>query len=67
MLNGLQPPAAKCNTAISKVKELGAHLHINGTPALIFSDGNLVPGYMPAADLESALNLATNHQTLNKQ
>jgi thiol:disulfide interchange protein DsbC len=58
MLNGVQPTAAKCNNVIAKVKELGARFHINGTPALIFSDGALVPGYMPAADLENALNAA---------
>ncbi|MFM2397536.1 MAG: hypothetical protein RLZZ144_786 [Pseudomonadota bacterium] len=58
MLNGIQPIAAKCNNAIAKVTKLGARFHINGTPALIFSDGALVPGYMPAADLENALNAA---------
>jgi thiol:disulfide interchange protein DsbC len=58
MLNGIQPTMAKCNTPLAKVKELGARFHINGTPALIFSDGALVPGYLPAADLEKALNAA---------
>lgn len=56
MINGIQPSANKCNNTIAKVKELGARLRINGTPALIFSDGTMVPGYMPAADLENALN-----------
>ena len=59
MLNGIQPGAGKCDNNIAKVKELGARLRINGTPALIFNDGTLVPGYMPAADLENAMNSAS--------
>jgi len=59
MLNGIQPSTAKCSNNIAKVKELGARLRINGTPALIFNDGTLVPGYLPATDLETALNSAS--------
>lgn len=58
MLNGVQPTAANCNTTIDKVKALGERLHINGTPALIFSDGAIVPGYLPSADLNAALDAA---------
>ena len=56
MLNGIQANSGKCANPIAKVKELGARLKINGTPALIFSDGSKVAGYLPAAELESALN-----------
>lgn len=56
VLNGVQPPAAKCNTAgLDRVVALGRQLNIRGTPALFFADGSRVPGFMPAAALEKAL------------
>jgi thiol:disulfide interchange protein DsbC len=57
MLNGVQPPAvAKCDTPTAKVMALGKNLKVNGTPALIFANGVINPGYLPAAELEKALN-----------
>ena len=56
MLNGAQPPAGNCVTQTEKVSALGKKLNVTGTPTLIFSDGTLIPGYLPAADLEKALN-----------
>ena len=32
--------------------ELGRKLRISGTPAMIFGNGDRVPGYMPAAEIE---------------
>jgi thiol:disulfide interchange protein DsbC len=61
MLKGEQPSVNKCATQTEKVTELGKRLFANGTPMLIFADGTKVPGYMPAAELEKALNEATNH------
>ena len=58
MLNDIQPAAGKCDTPTAQVKQLGAKLKVNGTPALIFADGVLVPGFLPAAQLEQALNNA---------
>jgi len=56
MLNGVQPPAGNCTTQTEKVVALGKKLHVNGTPTIIFADGTQVPGYLPAAELEKALN-----------
>lgn len=56
MLNNVMPAIGTCNTPTMKVAELSRKLNINGTPALIFADGILVPGYKPAAELEKALN-----------
>lgn len=56
MLNGVQPAAGKCDAPTAKVMELGKKLKVNGTPALIFANGVVNPGYMPAADLEKALD-----------
>jgi thiol:disulfide interchange protein DsbC len=56
MLEGKQPASASCNHPIDKVVALGRKLNIRGTPALIFADGTRIPGYMPAAMLEKALD-----------
>lgn len=61
MLNGVLPPSGNCATQTEKVLALGKKLHVTGTPTLIFADGLLVPGYMPAADLEKTLNGAAGH------
>jgi len=56
MLNNVQPPAGTCSASASKVMELGKKFNVSGTPTLIFADGTLVPGYLPGAELEKALN-----------
>ena len=56
MLNNMQPRAASCDTPTAKVAELSRKLNVNGTPALIFADGVLVPGYRPAVELEKLLD-----------
>lgn len=56
MLNGVLPAAAKCDVPTTKVMELGRKLKVNGTPALIFANGVINPGYMPAANLDKALD-----------
>jgi thiol:disulfide interchange protein DsbC len=56
MLNGVQPAPTKCDTPIAQILALGKKLHVNGTPALIFANGIVNPGYMPAADLNNALD-----------
>jgi thiol:disulfide interchange protein DsbC len=58
MLNNVQPLAGICDAPSAKVLELGRKLNLSGTPALIFADGVLVPGYVPASDMEKALNEA---------
>ncbi|MFA7554518.1 MAG: DsbC family protein [Spongiibacteraceae bacterium] len=39
---------------------LGQSVGVNGTPALITSDGRLMPGYMPALQLAAALGVAVD-------
>jgi len=56
MLRGVMPAAANCNAPLAKTLEWGKRLKVNGTPTIIFADGTLVPGYLPAADLEKALD-----------
>ena len=56
MLHGTAPSAGKCDVPTAKVLALGQKLHVNGTPALIFSNGVVNPGYMPAEALNKALD-----------
>ncbi len=56
--NVLPPvPAANCSTPqTGRVLALGEKLRVSGTPTLIFADGTLMPGYLPATALEKTLN-----------
>lgn len=60
LLNNKLPPAANCATQTNQVLALGQKYKVSGTPTLIFADGTLVPGYLPAATLEKALNDAAS-------
>lgn len=60
MQNDITPPAGTCEAPTAKVLALGRKLKVNGTPALIFSDGTVNPGYLPAAELEKALTAAAS-------
>lgn len=56
MVEGKAPAGANCDHPTEKVVALGRKLNIRGTPTLFFADGSRVPGYMPAAMLEKALD-----------
>ena len=61
MLNGVLPPHPedkRCTYDIRRAMGWGKRLRINGTPALVFSDGTINPGALPAKDLDKALDLA---------
>jgi thiol:disulfide interchange protein DsbC len=56
MLNGVQPTAkATCDTPIEKNLALSRKYGINGTPTLIFANGERVSGWMPADKLSKML------------
>ena len=55
MTAGKTPPAApaKCDiSGLNKSAQLGGKLRINGTPAIFFSGGERIGGYIPAAEIE---------------
>lgn len=56
MQNGVKPKPATCKVPTEEVMALGRKLKVNGTPALIFANGVINPGYLPADRLEQALN-----------
>jgi thiol:disulfide interchange protein DsbC len=58
MLREVEPPAPKanCDTPLEKNLALSRKYRINGTPTLIFADGQRVAGMMPAARLTKMLD-----------
>ena len=61
MLKGTVPPAGTCNAPVAQVLQLGHKLKVNGTPTLVLADGTVVPGFLPASELEKALNASNKH------
>ena len=49
-------PKADCENPIKAHMELGELLGVRGTPALVLDDGELMPGYVPAARLSKVLD-----------
>jgi thiol:disulfide interchange protein DsbC len=60
MLHGVLPAGGSlgCATPILEIAELAKRLHIDGTPGLVFADGQLVPGNMRREDIEARLGTA---------
>lgn len=56
MIEGKQPGSASCDHPTEKVTAFGRKMNIRGTPTMFFADGSRVPGYMPVAMLEKALD-----------
>ena len=55
--SGLDIPMAECDNPVAEHYALGQKVGVTGTPAIITSDGRLLPGYMPAENLAEALGL----------
>ena len=47
--------AEKCASPVANHYALGQMIGIRGTPAIVFDDGTVVPGYIPAARLNEAV------------
>ena len=48
MVDGKEIKAAKCENPVSKQFQMGQSIGVNGTPALVLEDGQVIPGYQPA-------------------
>jgi thiol:disulfide interchange protein DsbC len=44
-----------CGDPVAKTQALGASLKISATPTLLFEDGSIVPGALPAAQIEKEM------------
>lgn len=59
MLNGVTPPALKCDTAVVDANvEFGKKNRITGTPTLFFADNTRIPGAIDAKQIEKLLSSA---------
>jgi thiol:disulfide interchange protein DsbC len=59
MLNNVMPTAnGNCSNPIERNLELGRKLRVNGTPTLIFVDGQRMSGWRPAPQLSKLLDEA---------
>jgi thiol:disulfide interchange protein DsbC len=47
-----------CDNPVAKTAELGARYRVSATPTLVFADGSVMPGALPAARLETELKNA---------
>ncbi len=52
---GKPVPAASCDNPVAKHYELGNRLGVQGTPSIVLESGEMVPGYVPAAELAQML------------
>jgi thiol:disulfide interchange protein DsbC len=50
--------AGDCDNPVAATAVLGQKLRVSATPTLVFADGSVVPGALPAASLESELQRA---------
>jgi thiol:disulfide interchange protein DsbC len=48
MVEGKEIKAEKCANPVSKQFSLGQSIGVNGTPAIVLANGQLIPGYQPA-------------------
>jgi len=54
---GGTPEPEHCEAPVQAQYQFGQRLGVTGTPALVTADGNLIPGYVPPADLRARLDL----------
>ena len=54
--NGTDPVPKTCQNPVADQYELGREVGVTGTPAMLTSDGTLMPGYMPPAKLREWLD-----------
>ncbi len=47
-------PAAKCDNPVAKQYALGQMIGVQGTPAVVLANGQMIPGYQPAPQLAAA-------------
>ncbi len=59
MLNDTVPSGKDCETPIETLVQTGQKHGINGTPTLIFADGSMAPGLLPADTIEKRLKAAS--------
>ena len=68
--NGGDPEPQSCPNPVAEQYNLGQELGVTGTPSMVTSDGTMIPGYMPPAQLRQRLDslvVAAEYSVLNLQ
>ncbi len=60
MIDGRLPSTGTCENPIAKNADLAHKLRVSGTPTMFLVDGNRLGGYMALAELDKAINDASN-------
>ena len=66
MLKGVAPTGKDCETPLEALLKAGRENKVSGTPTLIFADGSVVGGMIPAADIEERLSNANDKSEKEK-
>jgi len=53
---GAEPDPLQCDNTVAQQYELGLQLGVSGTPSLLTSDGQMIPGYVPPEQLRARLD-----------
>jgi thiol:disulfide interchange protein DsbC len=48
----------ECDNPLAATSALGQKMKVNATPTLVFADGSVIPGALPAARLEAEFKQA---------
>lgn len=54
--NGTDPEPKACPNPVAEQYNLGQAIGVTGTPSMVTSDGTMIPGYMPPAQLRQRLD-----------
>ena len=60
MLKNIAPTSKECETPLDVLVKSGRENKVSGTPTLVFADGSIVGGMIPASVIEEKLNNAAN-------
>jgi thiol:disulfide interchange protein DsbC len=56
VLRGVRPNDRSCDNPLARNAALAAKYRVMGTPALVFEDGSVLPGAVPASTIEARLS-----------
>lgn len=56
--SGKDVPAAQCANPVDEQYQLGQMIGVQGTPAIVLANGQMIPGYQPAPQLAQAAQAA---------
>lgn len=63
---GERVPGASCDAMVSGQYDLGGQVGVSATPAVVFGNGELVPGYLPPEDMLEAITTSEAQSPANR-